>query len=248
MPSDWSPPDFSGAWAVDTKNSDSLAAVLTLMGVPWLAQKVALALDIVTVIKHDVSSIQVSTTEKTNFGVLQTNDMLADGVSVQRKGADGRLSRVTCSVYRAQPDVSSDGTVLLGVMRITTELPDGMGVTDNTWTLCAGGDRMLQLLRFSRGGKEVAARRTLVLRRTSQDVTASPRRAPAAAPSLPRPQAREQGEPRARRGADMSPAPGKRDPIVLKLGFPKALDFCIGTSSADEEEEGYLGGGACAIM
>lgn len=157
-------PNFSGSWAVDAVRSDSLDAVLTLMGVPWLARKVALALKIVTVIVHDTGSGAVETTERASVGVISTNSMRADGAAVSKKGTDGRTAVVSCSVWvpRDAAGGSRSDPPPIGCMRIVTELPDGLGVTDNVWTLLAGRRTMRQELKFTRSGSSTIARRVLI--------------------------------------------------------------------------------------
>ena len=153
--------DFSGSWAVDTAASrDTLRGILTLMGVPWLAVEVALSLDVITVIAHDVAGGAVETVERTSLGVIARNALRADGVRVAQTGADGRVAHVACSVRGG----AAVGAGFLGAMRIVTELPDALGVTDNEWRLRVGGGIMEQTITFTRDGKAVTALRTLVNR------------------------------------------------------------------------------------
>lgn len=158
-------PNFTGAWGVDTAASrDTLESILYLMGVPWLAVKVALSLNVVTVITHDVESGNVTTEERTSLGVITRNTLHTDGITVPQKGADGRTAHITCTARVATPAEKIAGT--LGALRIITELPDGLGTTDNTWFLRVNGLEMYQEISFTRGTKTVEAHRVLVNRST----------------------------------------------------------------------------------
>jgi hypothetical protein len=159
------PADFTGEWGVDKAASrDTLEAIFSLMGVPWIAAKVALSLDVTTVISHDVATGSVMTEERTSLGVIAKNKLLADGARKPQVGADGRTAHITCAVRAPSPEEFSSGA--LGALQIVTELPDQLGTTDNTWLLCAEGANMHQTIVFSRGGKTVIAHRVLVNRGT----------------------------------------------------------------------------------
>ena len=158
-------PNFTGAWVVDTAASrDTLESILYLMGVPWLAVKVALSLNVVTVITHDVEGGNVTTEERTSLGVIARNTLHSDGITVPQKGADGRTAHITCTARAATPTEKTAGT--LGALRIITELPDGLGTTDNTWFLRVNGLEMYQEISFTRGAKTVEAHRVLINRST----------------------------------------------------------------------------------
>jgi hypothetical protein len=158
-------PNFTGAWGVDTAASrDTLESILYLMGVPWLAVKVALSLNVITVITHDVEGGNVTTEERTSLGVIARNTLHTDGITVPQKGADGRTAHITCTARAATPAEKIAGT--LGALRIITELPDGLGTTDNTWFLRVNGLEMYQEISFTRGAKTVEAQRVLVNRST----------------------------------------------------------------------------------
>jgi hypothetical protein len=159
------PADFTGEWGVDKAASrDTLEAIFSLMGVPWIAAKVALSLDVITVISHDVAAGSVVTEERTSLGVIAKNKLLADGTRKPQVGADGRTAHITCAVRAPSPEECSSGA--LGALQIVTELPDQLGTTDNTWLLCAEGANMHQKIVFTRGGKTVIAHRVLVNRGT----------------------------------------------------------------------------------
>lgn len=161
-------PDFTGTWGVDKSKSQSLDAMLALMGVPWVARKVADSLDVITKIDHDVEKSAVNTVDKTAMGEMASTSIVADGVPVPKKGNDGKTAVITCSVHTpndiALPpgaDTHYPGTPL-GCLRIVTELPDKMGVTDNIWTLMEGGQHMRQCIIFTKGGKTVVTHRVMV--------------------------------------------------------------------------------------
>lgn len=165
----WACPDFTGAWAVDRSCSDSMDGVLAMMGLPWLVRKVADGLDIVTVIAHSPAAAAVTTIEKVGKTILNSNEMATDGVAVDKKDNKGKVANVTCSVYAppASESHTSEGDsnstdVPLACMRITTVMPEGIGVSDNVWTLMGpDGKRLKQRLVYTRGDKEVVCNRVL---------------------------------------------------------------------------------------
>jgi hypothetical protein len=156
----WETPDFTGAWGVDKSVSDEMEPVLVLMGLPWLVRKVANGLDVTTVIAHRIESKEVDTLERASVGILNTNNMIGDGVEVEKAGSDGRLARVTCPLFA--PEVEDAAKGALGCMRIVTVLPDNMGTTDNLWILEDEGRKMRQVLTFTRDGKKAVVKRLLV--------------------------------------------------------------------------------------
>lgn len=161
-------PDFTGTWSVDKSKSQSLDAMLALMGVPWVARKVANSLDVITEIRHDVQEGAVNTVDKTAMGEMASTSISADGVAVPKKGNDGKTAIITCSVHPPNEVDLPPGAdthypgVALGCLRIVTELPDNMGVTDNTWTLMEGGQYMRQCIVFTKNSKTVVTNRVMV--------------------------------------------------------------------------------------
>ena len=162
---------FSGSWVVDKSRSDTLESILRLMGVPWLAVQVVLALDVTTDIAHDPTAGRVATTDRTSLGVLSSNEVLSDGVQVARVGKDGRTALLTCSVGaglpqgfagRALPPPAARDGAALAYLRITTLLPDGEGVSDNVWEMRGGGRVMQAFTTFTKGGRVARASRVLV--------------------------------------------------------------------------------------
>jgi hypothetical protein len=184
----WEPPNFSGSWRVAKEHSDPLEPLLRLMGMGWLLAKVAGSLDVTKVVTHDPEARTVGTVEKALGGVLNTNDMVADGVPVSKRGADGRTARVTCAVSAAPPHghplralpaaLAGAGTTLLGCLRIVTELPDGVGESDCVWALHgeAGGAGTViaehVVFRKPAGGGHAVAHRVML--RESGSVTPLP--------------------------------------------------------------------------
>ena len=165
--------NFSGSWVVDKARSDTLESILRLMGVPWLAVQVVLALDVTTDIAHDPTAGRVATTDRTSLGVLSSNEVLSDGVQVARVGKDGRTALLTCSVSaglpqgfagRALPPPAARDGAALAYLRITTTLPDGEGVSDNVWEMRGGGRVMQAFTTFTKGGRVARASRVMVNR------------------------------------------------------------------------------------
>ena len=204
----WEPPNFSGSWRIVKDHSDSLDPILQLMGVPWLAIKLASAVDVLTVVDHSPALRTVNTTDRTSLGVLSTNSMIADGQGVDKKGADGRFARITCMVTRDPPQGhplrplpaaaaqlwgaasaagSSGGSQrqlplpppppAVGYMRIITELPNDIGVTDNVWALYEGGQVMQAHLVFKKPGGGMGLSCTASCG-SSRETRLQPRRSP----------------------------------------------------------------------
>lgn len=160
-PNVWYIPNFTGSWTVDYAVSDSMDPMLTLMGIPWLVKKIALGMEITTVIEHNISIKEVKTTEKASAGVLNTNDMIADGIMVEKTGKDGKTAKVTCKIYEPSKD-DIEKYKALGCMQIITVFPDGGGTSDNVWTLIDEGKKMKQKIIFTRGEKSVIINRILI--------------------------------------------------------------------------------------
>ena len=159
--SEWYCPDFSGNWAVDNTLSESMEPIFTLMGLPWLARKAALALEVFTIIDHNRERNEVNTCDKASIGVLSTNNMIADGITVDKVGKDGKIAQVTCRLFEP-PIEDIEKLQALGCMQITTVLPDGAGTSDNIWTLYDEGKKMRQKITYTRGDKVAIITRTQV--------------------------------------------------------------------------------------
>lgn len=158
-------PNFTGTWDVDTATSlDTLEEILNLMGLPWLAVKVALSLTVTTAIGHDAGANTFTTEERTSIGVIAKSVLRTDGTCVAHVGADGRTALITCTARAATEAEAAARVPVLGALRIITQLPDGLGTLDNTWFLQVGGSKMFQKIIFTRGDKTLIAHRVLVNR------------------------------------------------------------------------------------
>ena len=168
--------NFSGVWTVDKSRSGTLEEILKVMGVPWLAIRLVLSLDVTTEITHDPATGQLLTLDRTSLGVLSTNELRTDGVEVARKGKDGRLALLTSTITAELPAgfvgrplpllagaaAPAASAPALSYLRITTVLPDGEGVSDNVWEMRGGGREMQAFTTFTKGDKVARASRVML--------------------------------------------------------------------------------------
>jgi hypothetical protein len=168
--------DFSGTWVVDKARSGSMEDILKLMGLPWLAVRLVLSLDVTTEVAHTPSLGLVRTIDRTSLGVLSTNELESNNEEVSRTGKDGRTALLRCSLLPRLPQGcfqgcplpppagggEADGGAALAYLRITTQLPDGEGVSDNVWEMRGGGRVMQAFTTFTKGSRVARASRVLV--------------------------------------------------------------------------------------
>ncbi len=147
---------------VDRTQSDTLDEMMKLMGIPWIARKVADKLDITTVITHDPLNSKCETADYALGKLTATNAMVSDGKPAEKTGNDGKKVTVTCEVFPASPN---DGADALGCLRITSVLPDNLGVTVETRVLAEGGRIQRSTMVYTRGGNVPDAGKQTVTKR-----------------------------------------------------------------------------------
>jgi hypothetical protein len=137
--------NFSGEWKIIKARSESLDSVLKLMGVPWIARKAADALEVTTVLSHDVVKGTLTTEDRSALGVTVT-ELQTDGEPHDKIGKDGKTAVVTATTYPAPPERDDE----IGCMRILTVLPDGLGETNATRTLIERGRVFREVVSYNR--------------------------------------------------------------------------------------------------
>jgi len=166
---------FTGRWVLEKAKSDTLDGMLTLMGVPWFARKIANSIEITAVLKHDVTGGVLVTEDHSSMGI-QPNTYPLDGKTRPVTAKDGKTSMVTATVVPLPGPVdpkrgctATDCDPILqgafSAMRLHTVLPDGAGETTDTRVMAEGGRVMKQrvvYVKVSVGG-HAAARGDCVL-------------------------------------------------------------------------------------
>jgi len=168
---------FAGVWTLDRSRSDTLDAMLTLMGVPWIARKIANGLEVTVHVEHDIDGGIMQTADHSSLGIVK-NTYEYHGVPRTVTGNDGKVSTVSSTVVAVLPppvklstSPGRSSTVggcadpvppdALGCVRIYSVLPDGAGETVDTRCMIEGGRTMRQHLLYRKGDKSVATIRFL---------------------------------------------------------------------------------------
>lgn len=174
FPSDRVPTaDFSGSWLLDRTRSDTLDAMLTLMGVPWIARKIANSIEITAVMRHDVLAATAVAEDHSSMGIT-SNEYAFDGKPKNVTSKEGKTSVVTASLIpvpwpivegpqpRSATALAENPTVgASGCIRISTVLPDGAGETIDTRCVVEGGRTLRQLMVYKKGDKTATLMRFL---------------------------------------------------------------------------------------
>lgn len=165
--------DFTGSWLLDRTRSDTLDAMLTLMGVPWIARKIANSIEITAVMRHEVLAATLVAEDHSSMGIT-SNEYTFDGKPKNVTSKEGKTSVVTATlvpvpwpvVEGPQPRsaaalAENPTTGASGCIRISTVLPDGAGETIDTRCLVEGGRTLRQLMVYKKGDKTATLMRFL---------------------------------------------------------------------------------------
>lgn len=202
---------LAGSWVVDRAHSDSMDDMLTLMGLPWVARKLAGSLEVTAVTKPAPDCSVIDTEDVSSMGVTRTHYAL-DNTTHAATGSDGRVSHVTCSLIKYTGEeglrLAADETpVSYIVWRTVNALPGDMGETTDLRAVVADGRSMRQCMVYTRHGRTVIMHRLF----TNKTWTPPVAREVAAAAA---PAAVSQEAPAAPQAAAQSLAP---DPFFVSL-------------------------------
>lgn len=173
-------PSFTGIWEIDNARSDGLEPLLEALQLSWLWRKLALSLDIVSTVRHDVSRREVYTEDRNRglFGItLHSATHKLDGSveSVTHQGYTAHIS-VTAVQLPGPIDVERgclthdrDAAGAFGHMRITAVLPEGMGTIQDDRYIIDGGRHVRQVITFQPRG-DAAPAAPVVTRRTLRNM------------------------------------------------------------------------------
>jgi hypothetical protein len=190
---------FSGRWSIDRPRSDGLGEMLRLMGVPWVARKIAESLEVVSAVTdhRPRGELRLTVEDRSSLGNSSSSYVL-DGKPRAVTGKDGKTATLTCvsleqEAARTAFEAAFGGDalsqhVLCGAVRVFTLLPDALGESTDTRFLLAPkppgatGRQMRQLLYYARGsgkGEQVTLRR--VMKELPPDAATEPSQEPPSA-------------------------------------------------------------------
>lgn len=172
--------DVSGTWVIDKSRSDTLDEFLSLMGLPWIARKLAGSLEVTAMTKHDVAAGSIVTEDHSSMGITVTTYTL-DGQS-RSVTRDGKTSVMTSTLLTVPPPPRlgsgeawappSDPLLsqAYGAFRVHSVLPHGGGETTDTRIMIEEGRTMKQnLLYVTAAGKRCVVSRYMVNKDYSRD-------------------------------------------------------------------------------
>jgi hypothetical protein len=184
--------DFTGLWVVDKARSESLEEMLKLMGLGYLMRKMAVSIEVISVMTHDLTRGVLVCEDRSSVMTATTTGWF-DGQPHDVKGSDGKTAVLTCQYLYPPPPADHvrgwNAADAIGGYRVLCVLPDSLGETTDTRWLIHRGNTMAQCLVFTRGGSGPdAGRRTVTYRffenkDWTEDKAQMPRPLPVTSPS-----------------------------------------------------------------